>query len=613
MGIDSFLHRRVGHDAFKICGWARIAFAFLVLVDRALLTVDFEHFFFSGLMPYEATSKDPNLENSYTLLQMFPDSRWFYWTLHLLSMVQAVLLLLGVAPKFQLVCGQIYMISFHYHNRLIWHSEEMMFRVFNFLLLFIPLHRITVFDKFGQAVKEHDKKTDSWPMWPFRMWQLQTCFIYFGAGMGKLANERWRSGVAMYHISHATDFFGGPVTPDFVFNRVGPLMLMTYGSLFIECTCILFIWPKATRRLTLWSILALHLGIELSMNMHCFEWLSLLGWVFFLIEPMNESGQGALVSTKNSSASDVQGRPLSRWMTTGFVGVIMFLFFAPTVPLNEMTTVAPDSVKPLLQTLAYHRDYQILPNVVDPYLAPLGISQTIWNMYCVAPDETLQFEATVHLNNNTLATWKSPDWSQNTWYEKKRMQRPMTYYEYMASGAIWSAQDAFVHAIAQQYGGAETVSSVSLVLHVKGPPPQPNHLGFWDRARQPLSEQKTYLFYTLNVCDDLLDECNEWVDQGGCDDLSFQYEMITHCRKSCHWCHTVDDVSVDARVSLYWELDATYYDATIRAIAEHPKQFLLEWDYFDETDGGRWEWLDVYDLRGRSFRLLPNDEAVATK
>ena len=30
----------------------------------------------------------------------------------------------------------------------------------------------------------------------------------------------------------------------------------------------------------------LHLGIELTMNMHCFGLLSILGWMVFLVEPV---------------------------------------------------------------------------------------------------------------------------------------------------------------------------------------------------------------------------------------------------------------------------------------------------------------------------------------
>lgn len=45
-----FFHARAGPKACVIAGWARIAFALLILADKALLTVDFHWFFLSGRM-----------------------------------------------------------------------------------------------------------------------------------------------------------------------------------------------------------------------------------------------------------------------------------------------------------------------------------------------------------------------------------------------------------------------------------------------------------------------------------------------------------------------------------------------------------------------------------
>jgi hypothetical protein len=74
-----------------------------------------------------------------------------------------------------------------------------MFRVWNALFLFLPLHRVTIYEWLGKLTAE--EKALSWPMWPFRLWQMEICYVYLGAGFGKLASERWQDGLAMYHVS----------------------------------------------------------------------------------------------------------------------------------------------------------------------------------------------------------------------------------------------------------------------------------------------------------------------------------------------------------------------------------------------------------------------------
>jgi hypothetical protein len=78
-------------------------------------------------------------------------------------------------------------------------SNWQMFRVWNALFLFLPLHRVTIYEWLGKLTAE--QKALSWPMWPFRLWQIEICYVYLGAGFGKLASERWQNGEAMYHVS----------------------------------------------------------------------------------------------------------------------------------------------------------------------------------------------------------------------------------------------------------------------------------------------------------------------------------------------------------------------------------------------------------------------------
>ena len=103
-------------------------------------------------------------------------------------------------------------------------------------------------------------------------------------------------------VVHTVDFYGGIFNPDFIFDRMGPLLLMTYASLFLESVCVVtaWIWPT----ITVVAMVGLHLGIEASMNMHCFEWLCVLGWLMFLVQPVHETDSCTLATADDTSLDE---------------------------------------------------------------------------------------------------------------------------------------------------------------------------------------------------------------------------------------------------------------------------------------------------------------------
>ena len=55
-------------------------------------------------------------------------------------------------------------ISFHNHNRLLWDAQDTSFRVLCFLLLFLPLHHVTVYDCLVRSDEKDTESESSWPM-----------------------------------------------------------------------------------------------------------------------------------------------------------------------------------------------------------------------------------------------------------------------------------------------------------------------------------------------------------------------------------------------------------------------------------------------------------------
>jgi hypothetical protein len=428
-----------------------------------------------------------------------------------------------------------------------------------------------------------------------------------------------------FQIIHTKDFFGGPIVPDFLFNRRGPLHLLTWSSLVVECGSIIFIWPKWTRRFTLISIILLHLGIDGAMNMHCFEWLSILGWLFFLVERQeNDVGDTKVNNVKGTSkntpptvnpARPTNDSPFSRAAINLFLFIVTASFLIDTIPFSHFASMLPnmgdttDYMENILLTLDDFRTNVAQPKYYEPYLYPLGLYQSTWDLFTGTNDHNYRFETIITYNNGSSIEHWSPDWGTMTWYEKKRWQRPMTYYENFAEHGC---KDCYAAYYAQQYG--PDVASVHIISHCEYPELEPpgslfDMEYFFQLAREPLVRAPPEELFLLNYCDDTLDECEVFTENGHCRSRNDErlFRMVKHCRFSCRMCHNdADSLQVGARIAVYNVARRRYIDATVLAVkvVHHIRQYLIEYDRFHDTP----KWTTSMLLRNRGVLILTADD-----
>ena len=264
----------------------------------------------------------------------------------------------------------------------------------------------------------------------------------------------------LFQIVHMNDFFGGPITPDFIFNRCGPLHIMTWSSLLVECSCIIFIWPLRTRKAMLIAIALLHLGIEFAMNMHCFEWLTMIGWSFFLVERQEEQegdkghdcmngttsnaaagvnetkgtgGQGPTNATSTSTAG-TPNRTVRKCINL-FLMILIPTFIYDTIPIREIANFFPVTKSSNSEKLSWSertvwtllKMQSFRTNVARPYyyesfVQSIGLYQGVWDLFTGSQDLNNRVETIIKYRNGTVASHISPDWKNITWYEKKRYQ-----------------------------------------------------------------------------------------------------------------------------------------------------------------------------------------------
>ena len=383
-------------------------------------------------------------------------------------------------------------------------------------------------------------------------------------------------------VIHEKDFFGGPYVPEFIFNKYGPLKLATWSSLFLECSCIFLVWSrnKYIKYGTVYSMIALHLGIESTMNMHVFEILSIIGWCMFLIQPDISHRDYKSMTAKTNT--DLNRKTMTRylldiiqhtWVVNSFLLAITTILILDTFPLYEIQDVLNGVISvPLSSLLAKitspsqlsvvsglvyainHIETKLLylnelrRNYLFPYvtkyLYPIGLYQAVWTLYSGAPDMSCIFTTNItaytimpdsNSSNHQLNSYSyvSPDWGTMTWYEKKRYQRPMTMqekltdYMYRDGYVRYHTNNIFNDVLSNEEANMTNLhlASATLMVQCEHPPPAPdiddwfNWSGWFyaDAKQDVLVQREPRLLYTTNICNDLnVELCQQYNNEGLC-------------------------------------------------------------------------------------------------
>jgi hypothetical protein len=104
--------------------------------------------------------------------------------------------------------------------------------------------------------------------WQFRVIQFQVCYIYLVAALMKIKEPMWLNGTQMQEVLVVY----GAVW-DFTWIYSYPLLgaVMTYAPMFLELSFAFLIWFNQTRAFMVASLILMHTGIMLTMNV---TWLS---------------------------------------------------------------------------------------------------------------------------------------------------------------------------------------------------------------------------------------------------------------------------------------------------------------------------------------------------
>lgn len=254
----------------------RIVFGFLLFLDCCAHFPDLAMWFGpEGIIRTETMQsylKFPRL----SLLYLFPPSFIYVQALFFTMWTCTVLLILGFQTRLVSIILFVCVASFHHRNTLILSSADTLARLISFFLIFTHAGNHLSIDSWLS------KKRHLVAPWGQRMIQIQFCLVYIATWVHKMSGEAWIKGTALYYVTRLEQFWKFRIP--YVFEHMWSIKLITWSTLFIEFGLGVLIWNTAFRWPVILAGLGLHLGIEMTMTLHMFEWLMISCLLLFLTE-----------------------------------------------------------------------------------------------------------------------------------------------------------------------------------------------------------------------------------------------------------------------------------------------------------------------------------------
>jgi hypothetical protein len=197
----------------------------------------------------------------------------------ILFIVSSFFVLIGFQTRIFLILTFLLLVSIQNRNFTILNSGDTLLRCLLFPLIFSPAQFRFSVDSILRK-KSQTPYPERTPVTALRLLQLQFTLVYFATVLFKLKGHDWVDGTAVYYTSRLENF--QRIILPVVFEEKNFIKIMTWSALFIEFSLATLIWIREMRKWVLMAGLLLHLGIELTMSIGCFEWLMMGAYVLFL-------------------------------------------------------------------------------------------------------------------------------------------------------------------------------------------------------------------------------------------------------------------------------------------------------------------------------------------
>ena len=265
-----------------MCSVMRVASGLLLIIFLAVWLVDARLWFSSEGLLRSETAQEMARGQHWSLLFFLPDSAEVVQACLVVALLQAAMLLLGVASRIQAACLFVWLTSFQHRNPLIADGEDTVLRLWMFFMIWMPLdHRWSL----GRWLRGTISKATPADAWSLRLVQLELTAIYLSTAWSNWLGETWRDGSALFYVSRMDDVFGRWWLPETIFVTDWMVRCSTWSVLLLETLLPLLLWIPRCRRIGIVLAVALHLAIEYSMHLFLFEWIMIVGLLSFYAVP----------------------------------------------------------------------------------------------------------------------------------------------------------------------------------------------------------------------------------------------------------------------------------------------------------------------------------------
>ncbi|HEY9712737.1 MAG TPA: HTTM domain-containing protein [Chroococcales cyanobacterium] len=265
----------------------RILFGILLLQNALLLGPDLNTLYGYGrdAIVSATTSREWTQDLIVDALFLLPSNNQSLQLFFAILTGASLTLTLGLFSRTSAFVVFICLAAFHHRNWTVINSGDIFMRLAALYLALSPAGKTLSLDRivavwFSNSREEAFGAPQSSSPWVQRVMQLQLAMLYCQAFLTKFAGGSWMSGDAVYYVLRLQDF--QRIKMPFIYDNLLLMRLLTWATLLVEFALWALIWIKELRYYILLAGVALHVGIDLSLNLPIFEYLMITAYVLFV-------------------------------------------------------------------------------------------------------------------------------------------------------------------------------------------------------------------------------------------------------------------------------------------------------------------------------------------
>lgn len=224
------------------------------------------------------------------LFAILPADRQSVTFVFFLLVISALMVTVGYLTRFSTVVLWLALMAMNNANPFIFNGGDGLLRISSFFLMFSPCDKSLSLDKvlrrrsqtpaeFNQQDAQVLQQPELASPWAQRLIQIQIALVYWQAFWGKTVGAHWQDGTAVYYVTHLTEL--QRIQIPFIFNNLLLCRIFTWGTLLFEGAFWSLIWFKPLRYPLLITGIALHLGIDIAINLPIFSWAMISSYILF--------------------------------------------------------------------------------------------------------------------------------------------------------------------------------------------------------------------------------------------------------------------------------------------------------------------------------------------